>query len=129
MKTIQQTYHIHASVAEVWKALTDTTYIDGWGGGPAKMDEKIETKFSLWDGDIHGTNKEVVPMKKLIQEWYSGKWAEPSIVTFTLFEENDGTRLDFLHENVPDSAAKDIKEGWKLYYLGPLKKYLEKKFS
>ena len=70
-KIIKQTYHIHAPISEVWKALVNPKYIDGWGGGPAKMNNKKGTKFSLWGGSIWGTNTEVVSEKKLIQDWYS----------------------------------------------------------
>lgn len=127
MKTIKQTYHIKAPISEVWQALVNPKYIEEWGAGPAQMDDNVGTQFKLWGGDIHGTNIEVVPEKKLVQEWYSGNWSEPSIATFELFAEHGGTRVEFLHENVPDQDAKDIEEGWKDYYLGPLKDFLESK--
>lgn len=131
MKTIKQIYFIHAPLSEVWKALVDPEYIDGWGGGPAKMDEKVGTRFSLWDGSIWGTNIEVKPEKKLVQEWYSEsgdkKWEKPSVATFTLVQKKDGVEIDFFHADIPDDDAKDIEEGWKDYYLGPLKEYLEEK--
>lgn len=127
MKTIKQTYHVHSSLQEVWKALTNPKYINGWGGGPAKMDEKIGTKFEFWGADIYGKNIEVVPKKKLVQEWFGGIWDNPSIVTFTLTQEKDKVRINLLHTHIPDNEAKDINEGWKEYYLGPLKKYLENK--
>ena len=130
MKTIKQTYFIKSSVSNVWQALTDPKQIDGWGGGPAKMDDKTGTKFSLWGGSIWGVNTKVLPEKKLVQDWYSDmnnkKWESPSIVTFKLKEEKGGVNLTLLHENVPDADAKDIDLGWKNYYLGPLKDYLEK---
>ena len=44
-----------------------------------------------------------------------------------LCTEGDSTRIDFLHEGVPDNETKDIAQGWKDYYLGPLKEYVEKK--
>ncbi len=127
MRIIRQTYIINSSLEEVWKALTDPKYIDAWGGGPAKMDEKKGTKFELWGGDIHGKNIEVVPLKKLVQEWFGGSWDHPSIVTFTLTKEKDAIKIDLLHKDVPDNEAKDIDEGWKEYYLEPLREYLEKK--
>lgn len=55
------------------------------------------------------------------------KWDQPSIATFSLHKEENGTRIDFLHENVPDKEAKDIEQGWKDYYLVPLKRYLTEK--
>ena len=111
----------------MWQALVDPKDIEGWGGGPAKMDDKKGTEFSLWDGEVFGVNKEVAPYKKLVQEWYGGKWDQPSMATFSLHKEEDGTRIDFLHENVPDNEFIDIEQGWKDYYLGPLKDYVEEK--
>jgi activator of HSP90 ATPase len=91
------------------------------------MDDQPGTKFSLWGGEIYGKNKEVVRNKKLVQEWWdnASKWEKPSLATFELHDEKDGVRLELVHENVPDENAKDIDEGWKDYYLGPLKNYLE----
>ena len=127
MKTIKQTYHVHSSLEEIWRALTDPKYIDAWGGGPAKMDEKVGTKFEFWGGDIHGKNIEAIPLKKLKQEWFAGKWDRPSIVTFTLTKENNAVNVDLLHTDIPDNEAKGIDEGWKEYFLGPLKECLENK--
>lgn len=130
MKKIVQTYHIKSSQEEVWQALTNTKYIEGWGGGPAKMSDKKGYKFSLWGGSIWGENIEVLPRKKLVQNWYSNednKWDKPSISTFNISEEKDGIKLELIHKDVPDENYKDIDEGWKDYYLGPLKKYLEEK--
>ena len=125
MKIIQQTYIIKAPLEKVWKALTDPKIIEKWGGGPAIMDNKEGTKFTLWGGDIFGKNISVVPEKKLQQEWYAGEWDEPSIVLFTLTSNGDTTTVDLLHDNIPDSEATEIESGWKDYYMGPLKDLLE----
>lgn len=128
MKTIKQTYHINASIEKVWQALVDPKAIEGWGAGPAKMNAKVDAEFSLWGGEVWGKNVEVIPNKKLVQEWFGGKWDKPSIATFSLHKEEDGsTRIDLVHEDVPDNEAKDHEEGWKDYYFGPLKDYVEQK--
>ncbi len=126
MKSITQTYTVNAPVAGTWAALTDPVIINSWGGGPAKMNDKVGTKFSLWGGDIHGINTKVILNKILEQDWYGGDWDAPSKVTFTLTEKNDQTTIVLQHNNIPDSEAKDIADGWKRYYLGPLKELLEK---
>ena len=66
MKTIKQTYQVDAPIASVWKALVDPEYIEGWGGGPAKISDKVGTSFKLWGGDIYGKNLEVVSEKSEI---------------------------------------------------------------
>ena len=131
MKAIEQSYFIHAPLSDVWNALVVPKVIDAWGGGPVTMIDKVGEKFSLWGGSIWGVNKEVLHKKKLVQEWYSDSdnapWDKPSLVTFMLHLEKDGVTLTLVQTNVPDVDAKDIEEGWKDYYLGPLKEYLEKK--
>ncbi|MCL5970301.1 MAG: SRPBCC domain-containing protein [Patescibacteria group bacterium] len=125
MKTIKQTYLIKARIEKVWQALVSPKIINDWGGGPAKMDDKIGTNFSLWGGDIHGKNIKVIKNKELVQEWFSGGWEKPSQVTFKLLVKGEDTQLDLYHINVPDSDVSEIDDGWKRYYLGPLKELLE----
>jgi len=128
MKKILQKYLINASIKSVWQALVDSKMIEDWSGGPAKMSAIETSEFSLWGGDIYGKNVEVFPNQKLVQEWQEKKWDKPSKVTFNLKSKGDKTEIELIHENVPDSSFKDITLGWKDYYLGPLKKYLEDRF-
>jgi activator of HSP90 ATPase len=125
-KVIKQEYLIRAPIEKVWEALTEPKIIDKWGGGPAKMKANQNYEFSLWGGDIHGKNIQVAKEKTLKQEWYSGKWQKPSIATFDLSEADGETKLILTHTNVPENEIKDISDGWKDYYLGPLQKLLEK---
>jgi len=126
MNIIKKKYLLKAPVEKVWQSLVNPKIVNEWGGGPAKMSEKEGSKFTLWDGEIFGKNTEVIKNKKLVQDWYGGKWKEPSIATFTLTKKGRNTMLDFVQKNVPDEEAKDIHEGWDDYYFGPMKKYLEK---
>ena len=89
------------------------------------MDDKVGTKFTLWGGDIHGTNTKVVNNKLLEQDWYSGNWEKPSQVIFKLIPNKGATKLELIHKNVPEKDLKDIDQGWKDFYLGPLKELLE----
>lgn len=125
MKQIEQTYHINAPVTKVWQALVDPAVVEQWGGGPATMSVREGSKFSLWGGDIHGTNTKVVEHKLLEQDWFSGKWDKPSKVSFQLKDNGDSTEVTLVHTDVPDDEVKDIAAGWKDYYLGPIKELLE----
>ncbi len=125
MKSIKQTYEINASIDKVWDALVNPNIIEKWGGGPAKMNDQKGFEFELWGGDIYGKNIEVVKNKKLVQEWFSGKWDKPSIVTFLLSFSGNKTTVELIHTDIPDNEADDIEKGWKDYYMIPLKQLVE----
>ena len=126
MKTIHKKYEIKTPLKKVWQCLIDPKEIEAWGGGPnVKMDDKIGTKFSLWGGDIHGTNTKVTAQKELVQDWYGGDWPKASVVTFRLSQKGTTTVLELIHEGVPEDQVKDFDDGWDDYYVGPMKEYLE----
>ncbi len=127
MKSLKQSTTINAPIEKVWDALVNSKAIEKWGAGPnVVMDDKVGTQFKLWDGDTHGKNIEVKQKARLVQEWVSGDWAKPSRVEFNLHSDDDKTtQLDLVHTNIPDDEYESIAQGWKDYYLGPMKKYLE----
>jgi len=90
------------------------------------MEPKPGTEFSIWEGDIHGKNLEFVENRKIVQEWDFNDQKNPSIVTIEIFDEKGGSKINLLHINVPDNAFSNIDYGWKEYYFGALKKYMEK---
>lgn len=110
----------------VWDSLVNPKTIQKWGAGPAKMDVKEGGSFSIWGGDIWGKNINVTPKKELIQEWFTGNWPKPSIVTFRLTHKNGCTTLFLTHKGVPEKEFDSIDEGWDDYYLGEIQKLLEK---
>jgi activator of HSP90 ATPase len=126
-RTIKKSYKISSNIELVWQALVDPTLINEWGGGPSKMNSEVGSDFELWNGDIYGKNIEVVNGRKLVQEWFGGDWPKPSIVTFTLKEDESGTILELEQYDMPDEELEDIAEGWDDYYIGPLKEMLEKR--
>lgn len=114
-----------APLSEVWKALTDPKVIDKWGGGPAKMSDKEGFNFSLWGGDIHGTNTKVIKEKLLLQDWFGGDWDKPSKLQFKLTHKDGCTTLYLTQTEIPPQEFEDIKDGWDRYYVGEIKKLLE----
>jgi activator of HSP90 ATPase len=126
MKFIEQRYTIQTSPEKVWDALVNPETIKKWGGGPVVMSDKAGTEFSLWGGDVYGKNLEVDKNKKLVQEWYGGEWAYPSTVTFSLSADGHCTEVILVQKDVPENEIKDINEGWRDYYMEPIKKLLEK---
>lgn len=124
--TIRQTTTFRSTPQAVYEALMDAKQHAAFTGGPAKISRKIGGKFSVFDGSITGKNLEVVPDKKIVQEWRIDEWPKgvKSVVTFALTKAEDGTRLTLTHTGVPDDHVASIARGWKDYYWGPMKEFL-----
>ena len=123
MKTYKKFYKIKASPAEIYSSLTKPFSIELWSGDKAVMEEKENTIFSLWDGDITGLNLEFITDQKIVQEWFFGEQEERSIVTILLHPAGASTNIELQHTNIPDEAFGDIKYGWDYYYFGALKEF------
>ena len=125
MPTIEQTYEMNASPEEVFEALVNADIIQDWSGDEAKMSPEVGAKFSLWGGQMFGTNLEVVKNKKLVQEWCYDQWEKPSKVTFTLKGKGKKTIVELLHEDVPEKSVNSITDGWNAYYLGAIQEMFD----
>lgn len=125
MKNIKKHYLIKASVEDVYTALTNPLTIEMWTGATAVMIPEAGTEFSLWDGDITGTNLEIIPNQLIKQQWDFEGEEGTSIVTITLTPEGKDTRIELLHLAIPDVAFENIVDGWDRYYFKPLKELLE----
>ena len=108
MPTIKQTYEMAASPEQVFEALVNEDIIQHWSGDEVKMSAEVGAKFSLWGGQMYGTNLEVVKNKKLVQEWCYDQWEAPSKVTFLLKDGGDKTIVELVHEGVPEKSVKSI---------------------
>ncbi|OGH05214.1 MAG: hypothetical protein A2W22_01170 [Candidatus Levybacteria bacterium RBG_16_35_11] len=126
MKSLKKSYLINTSPFKIWKGLTIPKEIEKWTGSPAVMDEREGTNFKLWDGDIFGKNKEMIKNKKIVQEWYSGNWDKPSIVTLLINNKDGKSEVELIHDDIPDNDFESINQGWDDYYFNPLKEYLER---
>ncbi len=125
MSDYKKYVYLPASPEEVYLALTKDTSIKLWTGAEVEFEEKPDTEFSFWDGDITGRNLEFIYGKQLVQQWYFGEENEPSIVTIKLHEDKKGTSLEFKQTNIPESDFKDFTEGLEEYYLGGLIDFFE----
>lgn len=120
---------IKASPAAVFDALVDARVIDEWGGGPARVQARPNGRYSLWDGEMFGTVKEIEYPRRLVHTLREEQWDEAyfdSLVTWTLEETERGTLLTLNHSGLPTRKIREIhNDGWGEYFLGPLKVHLE----
>ncbi|MDF2435759.1 MAG: ATPase [Bacteroidota bacterium] len=127
MSVIEQSYEMDATPEQVFEALVNSEIIQLWSRDEAKMGDCVGDTFTLWGGQMFGTNLEVVRNKKLVQEWRYDQWEKPSKVTFTLKAKGKKTIVELLHEDIPEKSLTTIREGWNEYYLGAIKEMFEEK--
>ncbi len=125
MKDFKKYFIIPAPPEDVYLALTNPNTIHLWSGEEAEMSTEPNSEFSLWEGSIVGKNLEFEPNKKIVQQWYFGEQAEPSIVTIKLHEAKESTSVELRHTNIPDSDYNDIVEGWEQAYFGAIQEFYE----
>ncbi len=120
---------IKAEPAKVFEALSIAAIIDEWGGGPARVQAKIDGEISLWDGEIYGNIREIEWPSRLVhtlrhKDWLAHKME--SLVSWRLESVSRGTLVQMEHKDIPSRKLRDIQnELWAASFLGPLKAYLE----
>ena len=116
----------------IWKTLTTGELISRWimmtstGFEPVKGKHfTFQTKAAgAWDGTIHCRVLEVIPNERLVYAWKSGHEGNvgygsrlDTVVTWTLFRVENGTRLRLVHSGfvLPknDTAFKNMSQGWE----------------
>ncbi len=127
-KNLRQSVTFQASPHEIYEILMDPQKHSALTGSTVKLERKVGTRFSVYDGDIHGENLELIPDRKIIQSWHYADWPENlySKVTFSLKEASNGTLLSFRQIGIPQKYYEEIKQGWKDYYWNPMKEMLKK---
>jgi len=127
-KNIRQSVTFKASPHEIYEILMDPQKHSALTGANVKIEKKIGSRFSIYDGEIQGVNLELIPDQKIIQSWRYSDWPKNhySKAAFTLQVIPNGTRLFFTQTGVPEEFVEEIKQGWKDYYWIPMKKMIKK---
>jgi activator of HSP90 ATPase len=119
-----------AKPGKIYKAWLNSKMHSEIIGDNAKINAKLNGKFVVWDGYITGSNVELIPDKKIVQNWRTTEFDEDdpdSILEIYLDEVDNCTQLTMVHKNIPDGQGDDYKKGWIDYYFEPMKKYFRGK--
>jgi len=72
MKTIRQTVTFKA----IYEALMDSKKHAEFTESEVQMSRNVGGEFSVYGGDIHGVNLELVADRKIVQSWRYSDWPE-----------------------------------------------------
>lgn len=116
----------NSSADKIYKAWLSTQGHTLMTGSPAKVDGRVNGKFSAWDGYIWGEFLELEKNEKIVQAWRTSEFpenAEDSHVEIALEETKGQTKLTLVHTNIPAGQAESYKTGWEDFYFKPMREY------
>jgi len=124
-QTIKQTVIFNATPHKVYEALMDETIHARFTASAAQISRQVGGIFSAYDGYISGKNIELIPGRKIVQEWRAVDWKPGQIsqVTFEFSAVSEGTQLIFTHSGLPTGSEDDFAQGWIDNYWNPMRKF------
>lgn len=117
---------IPATPERIYQAWLDSREHAAFTGGAATVEAKVGGRFTAWDGYIQGTIQALEPGRRILQAWRSADFpadAPDSRLEVLLARTPRGTRITLVHTNIPEGQGTDYEQGWKDYYLTPMKGY------
>jgi uncharacterized protein YndB with AHSA1/START domain len=127
----QKTVLINAPAEKVWAALTDRKAIAGWMGQEGlKVTLRKGGRFAFFGGATTGKFTVIQKPNTLEYTWRQQEWPKDwadSLVHWELKPKGGRTQVRLVHSRFPNKHERDgHAEGWDLYFLGPMKAWLEK---
>jgi len=123
---------IHAAPERIYQAWLNSSEHSAMTGGRATVDPNIGGRFSVWDGYAEGSTIELEPGRRIVQRWRSTEFpleAGDSLLEIRLEPLENGTRVAFLHSEIPEGQATKYEQGWREHYLEPMDRYFSSGFA
>jgi activator of HSP90 ATPase len=112
----------------IYNAWFDKETHSAFTNSTADIQKKVGYNFTSIDGFIEGEIKQMVLSKKIIMSWKTKDFPEGSEdaqLTVTFEKLPNGTKVIFMHENLPEGEGKKYRKNWKDNYLNPMKEYFK----
>ncbi len=121
---------IPAKASEIYDAWLNSEGHTAMTGSAAQVDGTVGGKFTAWDGYISGTTLDLTPNQRIVQAWRTSEFpydAPDSRIEILLEEVDEGTKLTFIHSDMPKGQAESYRQGWDDFYYKPMKEFFGKR--
>ncbi len=129
MESIKMTRTFAVKPKVIYSAWLNSKEHSKMTGSKAKINPKVNTNFTAWDGYISGKTTELKTDEKIVQLWRTTEFpqdAPDSILEIKLSEIKQGTKLTMVHKNIPEGQSESYKKGWEDFYFLPMEEYFKK---
>jgi uncharacterized protein YndB with AHSA1/START domain len=116
---------IPASPDTLYSAWLDSEEHSRMTGSKAEVSAQVGGRFEAWDGYIEGTNLELAPGQRILQQWRTSEFSdeeEDSLLEVLFEPEDGGTRITIRHSDLPEHGMQ-YQQGWIDAYFTPMKDY------
>ncbi len=116
------------SPRSLYEAWLDSEEHSAFTGSSASVEGQVGGEMTAWDGYISGVIQDLEPYGRIMQSWRTTEFpegSEDSRLEILMDAVEGGTRLTFLHSDIPDGQAEMYAEGWEDYYFRPMRAYFE----
>lgn len=129
MKTIVITSILNTNADFLYKFFVDSKIHTKVTGSNAIINNKVGGKFNAWDGYINGEIVSIEKNRKITQKWrttdFSDKDKDSLLeISIEVLGENR-SKMTLKHSELPLGTEDEYKNGWKEYYIKPLKEYIK----
>jgi len=117
---------VHAPAERIYQAWLSSSEHTAMTGSRATVEGNVGGRFTAYDGRIEGAMVELEPGRRIVQRWRSTDFpagAGDSILEVRFEPIDNGTRVAFVHSEIPEGQATLLEEGWRKYYLEPMDRY------
>jgi len=128
-ETIHASAVIEATPKTIYEAWLDGDRHAAMTGGAATSDGRQGHRFTAWDGYITGKHLELQPARRIVQAWRTTQFpdsAPDSRLIVLLDPEAGGTRVTFVHTDIPQGQGARYESGWEEHYFAPMRLYFAK---
>jgi len=76
-----------------------------------------------------GTTLEQTPNRHIVQTWWTSEFPDDtrdSCLEVLLEEVVGGTKVTFIHNDMPEDQVESYRQGWEDFYFKPMKSYFRK---
>ena len=129
VKVIKQKVILPGTPKDAFELLMDEKKHAALIGDTVSINPKVGGTFATFSGYATGEFMEIIPNKKIVQEWHAQDWPSEaiSLATFTFKARGKGCELHFTQLGVPPRFTSEIARGWIDYYWKPMKRILAEK--